>query len=261
MSRKFAFLLLAAFAAAAPLAGAAVKYNTLTNANGLSNSSVNCIFQDSSMLLWIGTWDGLNVYNGHGFKTYKFAPDNANTISNNVIRNIVEEAKGIVWVSTDYGINRLDAANGRIERFYPGYEDNSPTAERVFSVAAAADGTVFCAATGWGIAHYDKALGRLTALNVPQFNSSKIRNISYGGGNTLLLHTIHDELVRISYGVSPSGSMEVREKTDLFPEGGIRSLFDCGEAVYMAGADATIYRYDRRTGGLSALDKFPPPSR
>lgn len=260
MSRKFVLLLLSVFVAAVPFSDAAVKYNTLTNANGLSNSSVNCIYQDSTRLLWIGTWDGLNVYNGYDFKTYKFAPDNANTISNNVIRNVVEEAEGIIWVSTDYGVNRIDVKNDRIERFYPGYEDNGPTAEGVFSVAAAADGTVFCAATGWGIAYYDRAQNRLVALNVPQFNSSKIRNICYAGKNTLLLHTMRHELVRIRYSVSGSGNIEVREKTDLFPRDGIRGLFDCRTAVYVAGADALIYRYDCLTGEISPLDKFPPPA-
>ena len=133
MSKKLIFLLLAAVWVAVPSAVASLKYDTLTSADGLSNSSVNCIYQDSTLMMWFGTWDGLNAYNGYGFRTYKFAPDNANTISNNVIRNIVEEAKGILWVATDYGINRIDVENDRIERFYPGYEDNGPTAEQVFS--------------------------------------------------------------------------------------------------------------------------------
>ena len=133
MSKKLIFLLLAAVWVAMPSAVASLKYDTLTSADGLSNSSVNCIYQDSTLMMWFGTWDGLNAYNGYGFRTYKFAPDNANTISNNVIRNIVEEAKGILWVATDYGINRIDVENDRIERFYPGYEDNGPTAEQVFS--------------------------------------------------------------------------------------------------------------------------------
>ncbi len=106
MSKKLIFLLLAAVWVAVPSAVASLKYDTLTSADGLSNSSVNCIYQDSTLMMWFGTWDGLNAYNGYGFRTYKFAPDNANTISNNVIRNIVEEAKGILWVATDYGINR-----------------------------------------------------------------------------------------------------------------------------------------------------------
>ena len=117
MSKKLILLLLAAVWVAVPSAVASLKYDTLTSADGLSNSSVNCIYQDSTLMMWFGTWDGLNAYNGYGFRTYKFAPDNANTISNNVIRNIVEEAKGILWVATDYGINRIDVENDRIERF------------------------------------------------------------------------------------------------------------------------------------------------
>ena len=139
----------------------------------------------------------------------------------------------------------------------PGYEDNGPTAEQVFSVAAAADGTIFCAATGWGIACYDKALGRLSALNVPQFNSSEIRAVYYGGQNTLLLHTVQEELVRIRYELSATGSMEVREKVGLFPEGGVKSVFDSRTALYLVTADAEIYRYERRDGELAAVGKFP----
>ena len=261
MSKKLIFLLLAAVWVAMPSAVASLKYDTLTSADGLSNSSVNCIYQDSTLMMWFGTWDGLNAYNGYGFRTYKFAPDNANTISNNVIRNIVEEAKGILWVATDYGINRIDVENDRIERFYPGYEDNGPTAEQVFSVAAAADGTIFCAATGWGIACYDKALGRLSALNVPQFNSSEIRAVYYGGQNTLLLHTVQEELVRIRYGLSATGSMEVREKVGLFPEGGVKSVFDSRTALYLVTADAEIYRYERRDGELAAVICIHDPLR
>ena len=36
-----------------------------TNADGLSNSSITCMYQDSLDRLWIGTWDGLNVYDSH----------------------------------------------------------------------------------------------------------------------------------------------------------------------------------------------------
>lgn len=259
MSKKFILLLLAAAVVVPPLK-AAVKFNMLTSANGLSNSSVNCIYQDSAMKMWIGTWDGLNVYNGYGFKTYKFAPDNPNTISNNVIRSIVEQSAGVIWVATDYGINRIDTENDRIERFYPGYEANGPTAERVFSVAAADDGTVFCAATGWGIACYDKVRKRLAAFNVPHFNSSEVRAVYYAGQHTLLLHTVQGALVRIRYDLSDAGSPEVREKADLFPEQGVEALFDCGAAIYLTAADATIYRYDRLNGELAVVGKFPPPS-
>ena len=92
-----------------------------------------------------------------------------------------------------------------------------------------------------------------------RFNSSEIRAVYYGGQNTLLLHTVQEELVRIRYGLSATGSMEVREKVGLFPEGGVKSVFDSRTALYLVTADAEIYRYERRDGELAAVGKFPPP--
>ncbi len=37
------------------------------NRNGLSNSSINYIFKDAGNLLWVATWDGLNMYDGNNF--------------------------------------------------------------------------------------------------------------------------------------------------------------------------------------------------
>lgn len=39
----------------------------ITNRDGLSNSSVICLFQDSERFLWVGTYDGLNMYDGRIF--------------------------------------------------------------------------------------------------------------------------------------------------------------------------------------------------
>lgn len=33
----------------------------ISNADGLSNNSVNCFLEDSEHTLWVGTWDGLNA--------------------------------------------------------------------------------------------------------------------------------------------------------------------------------------------------------
>ena len=51
MSKKLIFLLLAAVWVAVPSAVASLKYDTLTSADGLSNSSVNCIYQDSTLMM------------------------------------------------------------------------------------------------------------------------------------------------------------------------------------------------------------------
>ena len=56
------------------LADAAVipdmKFRRLDTREGLSNSTVNCIFRDSQGYVWFGTSYGLNRYDGYRFRTY-----------------------------------------------------------------------------------------------------------------------------------------------------------------------------------------------
>ncbi|HSM49421.1 MAG TPA: two-component regulator propeller domain-containing protein, partial [Draconibacterium sp.] len=40
--------------------------------NGLSQSVVNCIFQDSKGYIWAGTQNGLNRFNGETFDVYSY---------------------------------------------------------------------------------------------------------------------------------------------------------------------------------------------
>jgi signal transduction histidine kinase/AraC-like DNA-binding protein/ligand-binding sensor domain-containing protein len=92
----------------------------IANNDGLSNNSVNCFLEDSEHLLWIGTWDGLNVYNGRNFKTYRHNKNDNYSISNNIIRQIAEENDTCLWVVTDYCLNRLNKNKQQFVRFFSG---------------------------------------------------------------------------------------------------------------------------------------------
>ena len=59
----------------------------ISNVNGLTNNSVNCILEDEEHTIWIGTWDGLNAYNGREITTFRYSKNNPNSISNPKIRN------------------------------------------------------------------------------------------------------------------------------------------------------------------------------
>lgn len=37
---------------------------------GLSNSAVLCLFQDNEGLMWFGTYDGVNCYDGKAWKCF-----------------------------------------------------------------------------------------------------------------------------------------------------------------------------------------------
>ncbi len=73
---------------------------------GLSQSVVNCIFQDSKGFIWIGTQNGLNRFDGETFEVYRFSPSDTGSISNNWIYAVSEDAEGNLWIGTKGGLNR-----------------------------------------------------------------------------------------------------------------------------------------------------------
>jgi signal transduction histidine kinase/ligand-binding sensor domain-containing protein len=80
---------------------------------GLSQSNVTCILQDSRGFMWFGTQDGLNKYDGYGFTLYK-STTGRESLSNNFITSIVEDRKGILWIGTwGGGVNRFDREKER----------------------------------------------------------------------------------------------------------------------------------------------------
>src|ERR1700740_2458626 len=69
-----------------------VRFRHISNEQGLSNSTINCIFQDSRGFIWFGTRDGLNRYDGVNVAVYKTKPGDTASISDNFVRCIYEDA-------------------------------------------------------------------------------------------------------------------------------------------------------------------------
>lgn len=109
----------------ASLAGEQYSIERLSNENGLSNSSVNCFCEDSRHRLWIGTWDGLNVYDGRKFQIYRHKRNFSGSIGNNIIRQIIEQDSLTMWIVTNDCVSRRDERTGRFSNFYPGRDNNA----------------------------------------------------------------------------------------------------------------------------------------
>ena len=78
---------------------------------GLSQSVVDVIFQDSKGYLWFGTQDGLNRYDGYSFVVYKNEPGNSNTLPGNTITAMAEDHEGKLWVGTLDGLSCIDGTS------------------------------------------------------------------------------------------------------------------------------------------------------
>lgn len=85
-----------------------IKFSGLSIEDGLSNSSVSSIIQDRLGLMWFGTQDGLNRYDGYDFKIYRNDIQNKFSLINNFVNVICEDKAGKIWIGTDGGLNIYD---------------------------------------------------------------------------------------------------------------------------------------------------------
>ncbi len=102
----FHFLLLVT-AVFARMPGHEFTFSNLNTSDGLSHNCVTSICQDSCGFLWLGTYDGLNLYDGYHFKIYRHIQDDPTTLSGNHIRRIVNGHQYNQWVLTDKGLDRF----------------------------------------------------------------------------------------------------------------------------------------------------------
>lgn len=230
---------------------------TLSNPEGLSNSSVTCVTQDSRGLLWVGTWDGLNIYDSRSFKILRNEPGNPNTISDNIIRDIEEQRDGIMWVSTDNGINRIDVNSDTIRRFYPGYEDKNPLAEQTFSITVTPDRNVFCSSFGWGMAFYDETSGQMIRFSIDGIDMTRISGIWSAGTGILIIRTNDGTVYSVNYSLTGTDLIEISGYAELVPGTRFSSVFESGSAIYLVSDSHSLYIYNPAEYGIRFSGRLP----
>lgn len=94
----------------------ALKFDRISVSQGLSHVTVNCIYQDSFGLVWLGTSDGLNLYDGSDFTVFKPDDSDPKSIKSNIIHTIYEDANKNVWVGTFHGLYRFNRATKEFTR-------------------------------------------------------------------------------------------------------------------------------------------------
>ena len=128
--RRFTGLLTSALLAVVWLQSGRAQEHTvfehLSVRQGLSQADVNCILQDSRGLIWIGTQDGLNRYDGYGFRVYKHDPGDPRSLNDSWIVSIAETPEGTLWVGTQGNPRSLNRFDRLTETFAHVPLDNAP---------------------------------------------------------------------------------------------------------------------------------------
>ena len=81
-------------------------FSHLTVDEGLSQSSVYAITQDTRGFMWFGTRDGLNRYDSRKVVVYQNQRGNKQSLAANTINSLLLDEQGSLWVGTTKGLAR-----------------------------------------------------------------------------------------------------------------------------------------------------------
>ncbi len=127
-----------------------IVFHHITEKDGLSYNLVNCFLKDSKGMLWVGTYNGLNRYDGAHFYTYH-SGNSKNTLPNNSVHKLAEDKLGNIWGATDNGVFCLNTLTRQFKNYSIEKGKGWPAAAGIYCDS---DGDIW--ATGqFGLSNYN----------------------------------------------------------------------------------------------------------
>ena len=94
------------------------RLSQISGEEGLSQNTIRSIIQDKNGFIWIGTYNGINKYDGYSMEHFNYGAS-PNGLSSNIIVKLFEDKDGYIWAgTTDAGLNRINPDTGNIDIFF-----------------------------------------------------------------------------------------------------------------------------------------------
>lgn len=138
-----------------------MRFDRITLDDGLSQSNIFTILQDSRGLMWFGTENGLNRYDGYDFVVFKRERGNPAALSNDYIYDIVEDRDGSLWIASNGGgLARMDVHSETFTSYRHEPGNSKTVSDNVIrKLLLDPDGTIWLGTLGSGVDRFDPQQG------------------------------------------------------------------------------------------------------
>jgi len=82
---------------------------------GLSQLSVQSIYQDELGAMWFATREGLNRYNGNGMEVFRPIPNDSNSLGENLIQTVCGDKNGHIYIRSQNSINEYTLSTSKMK--------------------------------------------------------------------------------------------------------------------------------------------------
>lgn len=240
------------------------RFNHLSIQDGLSQNSINCIFQDRQGFMWFGTEDGLNKYDGYRFEIFKQRPDEPSSLSHNFVYAIHQDQQGYIWIGTyGGGLNRYDPMTESFSHYrHVSQDPHTLCNDKIFAICPGENQTLWLG-TDAGLSLFDIKEGTFTnfiALEELELKKElTILTICLGRGGMVWLGTMKNGLVRFDpekkkwkkYGHDPADENSISNHS-------VWSISEDDRGGLWIGTRHGLNQFDPQTGVFA---RVPLPGR
>lgn len=97
-----------------------LRFRHIDTEEGLSHNGIMTLYQDSRGFIWMGSRDGLNLYNGESIRIYKYDKYDRYGLPDNNIKRITGDDAETIFIQTELGIVSYNIAKDRFKRIFDG---------------------------------------------------------------------------------------------------------------------------------------------
>jgi signal transduction histidine kinase/ligand-binding sensor domain-containing protein len=154
-----------------------VRFRNYSTGDGLSQATALAMAQDGAGFLWIGTQDGLNRFDGYGFKVYKHVRSQTGTLSDNAITALAADKDGSLWIGTQAGgLDHYDPVLDRFEHYASDpMRSDSVASENITALMLDRRDWLWVASTGGRLQWLDRVTRHF--LDAPLGDQSMLSNV------------------------------------------------------------------------------------
>jgi ligand-binding sensor domain-containing protein/signal transduction histidine kinase len=228
-------------------------FTHLTTEQGLADQTAGEIAQDAEGFIWIGTFNGLDRFDGYQFVHYRHDDADEHSLSGNVISALYADRDGYIWVgSRGTGVDRLDQRTQQFEHFSHDPSDpNSLASNSPHMVLEDASGLIWIATEG-GLSRFDPERRTFTNYrhdpsDPNSLSNDAVRSLMEDRSGALWIGTA-DGLNRLDLA---SGTFKIYRHDDADPrslgDNGIWKIVQDHAGVVWAATENGLERYDPPT--------------
>ncbi|HQX72531.1 MAG TPA: two-component regulator propeller domain-containing protein [Chitinophagaceae bacterium] len=198
--------------------------------NGLSNNTINCIFQDKQGFLWFGSRNGLNRFDGKNFKVFRYKKNDTGSIGSSSVHSLCEDSKGNLWVGTAKGAYIYNSMQERFSLL-----DKIPAREVRYIKAAGNDLWMIC---DFALYRYDT---RKKTVDYRKTQSSVI-TITTNNTQRILFAALSDgsiEQINLASGKSAVHKLPAFKEAEGLTQ--IQDIYNINDSLLLIGTFDKVY--------------------